>query len=193
MTVDKVVSPVMLTQQEHEFIETGVFGPYFPWFVTHQEIVVLQTLDPRIVNKVCNPPFFGHKLMERSLVPGQSGTVNSKHYPVFYEIFSRWCNDNGYAVGVILRAAINVTMHNSAEFSLPHRDHEFPCYNWLMYLNSSNAATLLFDDNYNIIDSIAAEKYQAVVFPNMLHAHQFVCSDQLRYVVVFTFELTKNQ
>ena len=186
---EKVVAPVLLTPQEHEFIESGVFGPYFPWFVTHQQILVFKDIDTRIVDRISNPPFFGHQLMERSLVPGQPGKVNSRHYPVFEDIFLRWCKDNSYPVGVILRAAINVSVHSGAEFSLPHRDHEFPCNNWLMYLNTvEEAPTLLFDEDYNIVDRVPAEKYQAVAFPNTIHAHKFAPADKLRYVVVFTFE-----
>ena len=58
-----------------------------------------------------------------------------------------------------------------------------------MYLNTvEDAPTLLFDEDYNIVDSIPAEKYQAVAFPNTIHAHKFAPADKLRYVVVFTFE-----
>ena len=54
MASKKVVAPVLLTPQEHEFIETGVFGPYFPWFVTHQQILVFKDIDPRIINRISN-------------------------------------------------------------------------------------------------------------------------------------------
>ena len=189
MTFEKIVAPVLLTPQEHEFIETGVFGVYFPWFVNHQEIVVLSDIDSRISNKISNPPFFGHQLMERSITPSKPGSITSRHYTVFEDIFLRWCKDNNYPVSVILRAAINVSVYSHAEFSLPHRDHEFPCNNWIMYLNTvEDAPTLLFDEDYNIVDSIKAEKYQAVAFPNTIHAHKFAPADKLRYVVVFTFE-----
>jgi hypothetical protein len=188
MLFEKVVAPVLLTSQEHEFIQNGVFGVYFPWFVNHQEIVVLSDIDSKIVNRISNPAFFGHQLMDRSTTPGKSGSVTSRHYEVFEDIFLRWCKDNNYPVSVILRAALNISVYNDAEFSLPHRDHQFPCNNWIMYLNSVNAPTLLFDDDYNIIDFIPAEKYQAVAFPSILHAHKFAPVGELRYVVVFTFE-----
>ena len=188
MVFEKVVAPVLLTPREHEFIQNGVFGLYFPWFVNYQELNVVSNIDSRIVDKVSNPAFFGHKLMERSTAPGIPGVENSKHYPVFEDIFLRWCKDNNYSVRTILRAALNITTYNDAEFSVPHHDHDFPCNNWIMYLNSVDAPTLLFDDNYNIIDSIPAQKYQAVAFPSILHAHKFTPINELRYVVVFTFE-----
>lgn len=186
--LEKIVAPVLLTAQEHDFIQNGVFGLYFPWFVNYQEVTVVSDIDPRIVNKISNPPFFGHRLMQRSTTPGITGEVSSTHYEVFETIFLRWCKDNNYPVSTILRAALNVSVYNDAEFSLPHHDHSFPCNNWIMYLNSVDAPTLLFDNDYNIIDSIPAEKYQAVAFPSMLHAHKFAPVGELRYVVVFTFE-----
>jgi len=188
MVFEKVVAPVLLTSQEHKFIQEGVFGLYFPWFVNYQEVTVVSDIDPRIVDKTANPSFFGHRLMQRSPASGKPGEVSSKHYTVFEDIFLRWCKDNNYPVRTILRAALNVSMYNDAEFSLPHHDHDFPCNNWIMYLNSVDAPTLLFDDNYNIIDSIPAEQYQAVAFPSILHAHKFAPVNKLRYVVVFTFE-----
>jgi hypothetical protein len=188
MTVEKVVAPVLLTPQEHDFIQNGVFGLYFPWFVNYQEVDVLCDIDSRIVDKISNPSFFGHRLMQRSTTPGQPGVVSSSHYAGFEAIFLRWCKDNNYPVSTILRAALNISVYNDAEFSLPHHDHHFPCNNWIMYLNSVDAPTLLFDNDYNIIDSIPAEKYQAVAFPSILHAHKFAPVNELRYVVVFTFE-----
>lgn len=189
MVSEKVVAPVLLTPREHEFIQSGVFGLYFPWFVNYKEVNIVSDIDPRIVNKISNPSFFCHKLMERSATPGIQGVENSKHYPVFEDIFLRWCTDNNYPVRTILRAALNITTYSNAEFSVPHHDHDFPCNNWIMYLNSvKDAPTLLFDDDYNIIDSIPAEKYQAVAFPSILHAHKFAPVNELRFVVVFTFE-----
>ena len=187
--LEKVIAPVLLTPEEHDFIQNGVFGLYFPWFVNYQEVTVVSDIDPKIINKIANPPFFGHRLMQRSATPGKSGEVSSKHYAGFENIFLRWCKDNNYPVSTILRAALNVSVYNDAEFSLPHHDHDFPCNNWIMYLNSvKDAPTLLFDDDYNIIDSIPAEKYQAVAFPSILHAHKFAPVNELRFVVVFTFE-----
>jgi len=88
----------------------------------------------------------------------------------------------------ILRSSLNLVVHSNYEFTVPHVDHFFPHWNWVMYLNTvENAPTVLFDENMEIIESVQAEEFKSVIFPGVTHAHKFPPINQDRCVCVFTF------
>lgn len=181
-----VFNKVNLKNEELDFIENFVLQE---WIELYKQ--PCQTdIDPpdQVKDRAGNSYFFSHALMRKNNSPNMNGEVNSNHYPMFESIFLRWLEENNFDKPKhIYRACINVTTYLDKEFSVPHYDHSWPHYNWIWYLNDTDAGTLLFDEDFNITKEFPSTKNYACAFENTLHAQQFPKPDQLRYVVVFTF------
>jgi hypothetical protein len=182
-----VYNEVELTENEIDFISKVVLGPSMAWY--KQDFQTDFEPNNAIKDSVGNNGFFGHALMLRNTSdPTVPGNINSEYYHMFENIFYRWIKQNNLELpNKIYRAGLNLTLHNDKDFSVPHYDHEWPHWNWIMYLNDNDAATLLFDTDYNITQQFPAKKFHACAFENTLHAHQFPKINEFRYVVVFTF------
>ena len=179
---------VNITPDEDKFISDFVLSDSFKWY--KQGFQTDFTPPPEIADRVANTFFFSHALsLRKNLDIDKSGKINSEYYDFFYEIFLRWLKENNYTTPkTVFRSSINLTGYHNKEFSVPHYDHEWPHWNWIMYLNEVEASTLLFDEKYNIIHEFKANKYHACAFENTLHAHQFCKINETRCVVVFTFD-----
>lgn len=169
-----------------EFIKTQILSTDFPWFRAPYQTE--NPIDPRVESKVVNAPFFSHVLMRRSETQGLEGPTNSQYFHHFRKIFLEWCEHNDIKVNTIYRACVNLTLHTDGEFTVPHKDHDFPHYNWIMYLNDSSAHTLLFDENLEIVERIKPEENTCVLFDGCTHAHELPSGLDQRVVVVFTFD-----
>jgi len=174
---------------EKDAIQHIMYSGYFPWYLAlHQTRDTV--VDPSIADKVVNPSFFNHVLMERndddSTTPGR---VSSSSYNLFYKIFRRWCQENQIKINIIHRANLNLITYNDKEFTVPHHDHKWPHFNWVMYLNTvENAPTIVFNDDLTINATCAAIENTAVCFGGQLHAHGFPRNpNEYRFVAVFTF------
>lgn len=187
LKLNMIYNKVNLTESETDFITSFVLTDLTPWYKQD-----FQTdFDPptEIKDKVGNTHFFSHALMLRNKFDSTvSGKINSDHYYIFEKIFLRWINENNITPpNIIYRASLNLTTYYNKDFSVPHYDHEWPHWNWIMYLNDTDADTLLFDKSYKITESIAGKRFHACAFENTLHAHKFPKINEARYVVVFTF------
>jgi hypothetical protein len=180
-----IQAPVTLTSQETEQIEKHVLGDYFPWYrAPHQTD---NPLDDKVRGVVVNSPFFCHTLMARSVGAHIPGRINSEYYPFFLAIFERWLKEHSISCTTIYRACLNLTYPSTgADYSVPHVDHDWPHNNWIMYLNSTDAPTYLFDDVFNVVDRVPSQQYQAVTFSERRHAQGY-CTNGQRIVVVFTY------
>jgi hypothetical protein len=179
--------PVNLNDSDKNFINDVILSESFPWYKQSFQTDFIP--NKQIKDQSTNTFFFSHALMLRNKVDSTvSGSINSDYFPFFLKIFYKWIDDNQLSrPSKIYRAGLNLTTYNDKDFSVPHFDHEWNHWNWIMYLNDSTAPTLLFDQNYNIINEFPAKKFHACAFPNTLHAHRFPKIGELRYVCVFTF------
>jgi hypothetical protein len=179
---------VNLIDKEKEAIQQIMYSGYFPWYrapyQTRDTVV-----DPSIADKVANPSFLNHVLMERHNDPTTPGRVSSDAYNLFYKIFRRWCQENQIKINIIHRANLNLITYNDKEFTVPHHDHTWPHFNWVMYLNTvEDAPTIVFNTDLTINTTYAAIENTAVCFEGHLHAHGFPRDpNEHRFVAVFTF------
>ena len=180
-----IYKPVRLTSDEIDFIGYVTSSNSFPWFIQpFQTNVKTFNASKHITG---NSFFFSHTLMTRN--PSEEvGLVNSQHYDFFETIFLRWINDNGLDLPCkIYRASLNLTIHNDKDMSIPHYDHYWPHWNWIMYLNGSSASTVLLDEDGKIVEEVAAKQSWACAFQKQLHAHRYPKVNEPRYVCVFTY------
>jgi len=182
-----IQAPCLLTVHEQDFINQEVFGLRFPWFRVPYSTT--EAVDPRVKGRCYNVPFFSHILMERSGNPDFNGTIISTAFDPFQQIFDRWTREQNIEYSRIYRASVNwTTGNNIADHSVPHYDHTFNHKNWIMYLNTvEGAPTVMFDNEYNHVDSIPCIANTAATFENQLHAVGFHTSVEHRMVVVFTY------
>lgn len=134
---------------------------------------------------------FTNVLLNRQKIesPDKSGIPNNPQFwPPIEKFFLRICKDNYINVKYIYRCAINGTTYHQDKHCDIHRDHDFEHYNFLMYLNDFNSGyTYLFDDKYNIKQTITPQKNKAVIFDGCWHAQGFCSPGQTRFVLIITF------
>lgn len=154
-----------------------VRGDSFPWYS-------LRTLDDDH-----SPNQFCHALMKRSLSgEPEEGIVNSGYYEYSKNLFLDVCASAGMEVRDIYRIAFNNTSYSPQKWVDPHRDHDFDHKVFLMYLNRfDHGATFLLDEDHKVTHTIRPDLYKFVIFDNCLHTHTFCKPDQLRIVLVATF------
>jgi len=190
-------SAVTVTREERIFIEDYVKGDRIPWYWRGGMVGGPMDKDTPWLNKEyqrvlghlpVNAPYFEHTLMHRTNDPLRDGAVNSPTYGLFHKLFLRWCEENSVNVQHIYRASLNLVEHHPGKCSTPHTDHDYPHWNWLMYLNScDNAETVLFDEEFNITHEQPAVEYTAFTFPGCIHAHRLPAPLTRRLVAVFTY------
>ena len=164
------------TPEQEGFFEL-VRGGNFPWYS-------LRTLDDDH-----SPNQFCHALMRRSLSgEPEEGIINSNYYEYSKNLFLDVCESLGLEVRDIYRLAFNNTTYSPQKWVDPHKDHEFDHKVMLLYVSQfDKGQTYLMDENKNVVHVIEPEKYKAVVFNNCYHTHTFCLPDQLRIVMVATF------
>ena len=183
-----IIAPVTLTDSQKSIIYYEIFGKEFAWY-RQRESTINISVDPRLQGTAVNTPFFAHTLMERHENSGVGdGNISSKLYPMFHAIFNTWMTEQNIPYTYVFRACINLTYSQSANYSVPHVDHEWPHSNWIMYLNTlDDACTVLFNEDYSVECEIPCKMFTAVSFPEKLHAQKFPKGTDQRIVVVFTY------
>jgi hypothetical protein len=171
-----------LAQQDH--INSHVLGDSFPWYRQPWQTTGKLNHLPN----VGNPAFFSHTLMNPSPDAQSNGQINSDYYDFFWAIFNKWMRHHGHEYQWIFRAAINCVGSNQHRSSVPHVDHDYPHWNWIMYLTDTpGAPTYLFDSEFNVVDTIECLKFHAATFKGQPHAQGFHQGDLQRMAVVFTW------
>jgi hypothetical protein len=132
-------------------------------------------------------PVFTHTLIKRGNSEVKIGTDDCQHLSVFKAVFDRWMQAQGIVYDKLYRAAINVSMHNLADHCEPHVDHLWPHYNWIWYLDTVDAPTIIFDEELNVEHQIPSVKNTAVTFGGQMHAQSYPPPGVLRRAVVFTY------
>ena len=183
-----IQADVNLTDKEKEIIQEMLYSGNFPWYRAPYQTRGTD-VDLSIADKVANPTFLNHVLMERHDDPAIPGRVSSDAYAFFYKIFRRWCQENCIKINVVHRANLNLITYNNKEFTVPHFDHPWQHFNWVMYLNTvEDAPTIVFNNDLTINKTFSAVENTAVCFEGNLHAHGFPRDpNEHRFVAVFTF------
>lgn len=158
----------------------------FPWFYHNR--TTLDDSGDRFIN--CeNPAFFGHNLVNRHSVYNErkEGVINSDYWPMFADIVHRLLKSS---TTKIYRAALNLTWgNNTKDYTIPHTDHGFTHNNLIVYLNEfTNGYTYLLDDLLRIRETIIPKPRMAVKFPGMNHCVGFCNHNEIRLVLVVTYE-----
>jgi hypothetical protein len=180
-----IQSSVNLNAQECEFIEMQVLGNYFPWYWVGGQTVIV---PPPPVPLGQNSPYFSHTLLRRPEDRTGSSSDHSKYLEPFIEIFHRWTLENDISYSKILRANLNLNIVSLDGFTVPHVDHDYPHFNFIMYLDDSpDADTVIFSNDFSQYTSYSAVKYTAITFNAQWHAHKYPKPGTRRTVFVLTY------
>lgn len=178
-------SSVNLNAQEREFIEAQVLGNYFPWYWVGGQTVTVP--DPPVPSGQ-NSPYFSHTLLRRPEDRTGTASDRSKYLEPFIEIFHRWSLENNIVYSKILRANLNLNVVSLDGFTVPHVDHDYPHFNFIMYLDDSPGAdTVVFSNDFTEYTAFTATKYTAISFNAQWHAHKYPMPGTRRTVFVLTY------
>lgn len=131
---------------------------------------------------------FGHCLLKRhEKNEPKEGEVFSPNYEYAKNLFLNVCKQNNVIVDVILRAAVNNCFHYPEPYGDIHQDHPFPHYNFIYYVNETDAPTYLFDEHDNVICKSSPSKNKVAIFDGVRHANGNPKIKENRIVLVFTF------
>ena len=167
---------IVLDDQEYKFIDNVVNGSTFPLYCN-------------VIDDSWESTFRAvmHVLMNRCDEEKQ-GIPNSNYYKIFENIFLRFCERSGIPVNTIYRAAVNFTTYSSHSHTPIHVDHDFPHKVFIGYLNNVDGGeTLIFNERNEVEYEIKPEKFKGLIFDSQPHAIKFCGDQQVRVVLVFTF------
>lgn len=120
----------ILTDKEVEHINFEILSNNFPWY--YEAVATTDKFQ-----------FFSHTLLVR-----ESGEVNSTHFEFFENIFDRFVDIHKLKVKGITRAVLNLTNSGSYKNGDPHVDHEFKHKVLMLYLNTVEGNTIVYDKKY---------------------------------------------
>tara|TARA_R110002153_G_scaffold238243_2_gene392587 strand:+ start:331 stop:903 length:573 start_codon:yes stop_codon:yes gene_type:complete len=120
----------ILTGKEVDFIKNNVMGNNFPWY--YQPVATTAKFQ-----------FFTHTLVRRD-----NSEISSDHFYFFENIFNKFCYKHKLKVNKITRAALNLTNPSSYKHGDPHIDHDFKHKVFMLYLNSVEGNTIIFDKKH---------------------------------------------
>lgn len=192
-------STVNLNLREKDHIEKFFKGPTFPWFwqdrQTINDDVFLEEIpeDFKKTMQYTNGPFLSHVLLPRNEDENIyhlncDPKLVSPHFEFFAEIFNRFMKDNQQSYKKIFRANLNLTWYNGDNYSMPHKDHAWPHYNFIMYLTTcENAETIIWSDSFDESWNIPCVEYTAATFYESWHAQKYPKIGKKRLVFVATY------
>ena len=163
---------VELTQVHEDFLKF-VLSADFPWFYQESNANNMMVCHPLMIRDEDKQPV--------------TGKINSTLFSFAEEIFKSFCKKQNIKVNTIFRAAFNCTWRTSESHTGIHTDHNFPHYNFILYLNDASGDTVIFDKDNQEVLRIKPEKHKAVVFSGEPHAQECCAIDERRVVMVVTF------
>ncbi len=119
-----------LTDEEINHINSEILGNNFPWY--YEPVATTDKFQ-----------FFSHTLLVR-----ETDEVNSIHFEFFKNIFLKFANLHKLKVKAITRAVLNLTNNSSYKNGDPHVDHEFKHKVFMLYLNTIEGDTIVYDKKY---------------------------------------------
>ena len=189
-------SPILLNDEEKGIIENDILGYYFPWYyISKQTTYIYKDVVPKEIRdgEYVNGPFLSHSLLRRTEEEHIKHTerpidhYSDGYYEFFVSIFHRWMQSNNLEYSNIFRANLNCNWYNGEDaVTVPHEDHTWPHYNWILYLTDNpGAPTLIWHENK--WKEQPAEKYMVTNFEGCYHAHKYPKVGERRVVVVITY------
>lgn len=181
-----IIAPVPIDPHTNLYFETYILGNSFTWNFSSTETKG-PIMDKPCPTKWCRAPVFTHTLVQRTDPKIKQGKAVSAHWDLIKSVFDRWMLQQEMTAPYIYRAVINLSLHQPFDHSEPHVDHAWSHKNWIWYLDTMDAPTLLFDEDLNITERIPCVKNTAAVFDGRLHAQSYASPCTARRVVVITF------
>ena len=125
--------------------------------------------------------FFLHNLIQRDTL-----NIVSTETSFFINIAERFLQKHKISYKQFFRAALNLT-YPTPGHSIPHKDHSFPHYQIIMYLNPTKASTVLLKNNKKFKEFIP-KPFKIICFPGEYAHYQNYPKEGRRVVGVFTFK-----
>lgn len=185
--MEPIIAPVVLSNADKMLLEREILGNGFPWY-----FMPIETHGPKIEipcsTNWTRAPVFNSAIIDRTNPTVKQGRIISQHYwSMIQPIFSKWIEEQGLSAPYIYRCGINCSLYQPFDHSEPHKDHVFDHKNWIWYLDTVDAPTVLFDEELNITHRIPCVKDTAAVFDGQMHAQSYPPPCTFRRVVVVTF------
>ena len=160
----------ILTTEEKEYIKNIILSERIPFYWVEESV-----LDE-------GRPWLMHLLIHK-----ETQQIVSEHADFFKKITKRFANRHKIPCNVFLRGCINLTYPQSGR-SIPHVDHSFPHYQFLLHLNKSNGgSTFILDSKKKVIKTIKPKQFKGFGFKGgMFHCMTFPKSGR-RVLAVLTF------
>jgi len=185
--MEPIIAPVVLSDEDRIFFEQEILGNRFPWHYMPTETAGSKIETP-CPTSWTRAPVFNCTIIDRTNPTRKQGRIVSQHYwSIIHPIFNSWVEERGLSAPYIYRCGINCTFYQPFDHSEPHRDHIFDHKNWIWYLDTVDAPTVLFDEELNITHRIPCVKDTAAVFDGQIHAQSYPPLGTTRRVVVVTF------
>ena len=161
----------ILIPEEKDYIKNVILGENIPFYWMKESVA-----------GEFGEPCFTHTLIHRD-----TQEIHSEHADFFKKITKRFANRHKIPCNVFLRGCINLTYPQSGR-SMPHVDHSFPHYQFLLHLNKSNGgSTFILDSKKKVIKTIRPKQFKGFGFKGgMFHCMTFPESGR-RVLAVLTF------
>lgn len=191
-----IYSAVELNDAERVFVESTILGPFFPWFWQDKQTFGDEEQIPLHIKSHLqshNGQFLSHTLLFRT--EDESIKYNARpahqvspHFEFFLELFHRFMTANNLKYKNIFRANLNLTWHNSEFHTTPHKDHDWPHSNFVMYLTTcEQGQTIIWPNDFSASYMIPCVQYHAVTFEQLWHAQRYPAAGDKRLVFVLTY------
>jgi hypothetical protein len=182
-----IIAPVTLSDDQNRLIENQILSSGFTWYFCPTETVG-PTIETPCPTNWTRAPVFNSTIVQRTNPKVKQGKIVLQPYWIpIQKVFNTWIKEQGISAPYIYRCAINCSLHQPFDHSEPHVDHLWPHKNWIWYLDTMDAPTVLFDSDLNITHRIPCVKNTAVMFDGRLHAQSYPPPCTARRVIVITF------
>ena len=133
--------------------------------------------------------YFEHCIIERKEKINDKDRYKSIHCQNFLRVFSHVFSKFKIKEAEIYRAAINLTVNNSAKKCPIHYDHNYEHKQILIYLNDSdkNSKPVILNKKNKKLKEITPKKNKGILFDYLPHYHYFPKTGY-RLVMVITFK-----
>ena len=160
----------IFSTMEKQYINSVILGEDISFFWSHNQA------------KDDGKPHLYHTLIHRD-----SQQIHSSYAAFFKELTTKFIKKHKLDFRVFLRGCINLTFPMKGK-GTPHRDHDFPHQQIIMYLNKSKGgSTAILSDKHKIIKTIEPKQFKMVSFDgNYLHYQNYPVEGR-RVVAVLTF------
>jgi len=137
--------------------------------------------------------YFEHCIIERKEKIKDQDRYQSIHYKNFLRVFSYIFSKFKIKEAEIYRAAINLTVNNSAKKCSIHYDHDYEHKQILIYLNDADkkSKTVILNKKNKKLKEVTPKKNKGILFDYLPHYH-FFPTKGYRLVLVITFKEKEN-